>query len=380
VQQLDALVREAAALADPHAEAARMLQVCNACRYCEGFCAVFPAMTRRLAFEPADTRFLANLCHSCGACLHSCQYAPPHEFAINVPRAMARVRLQTYADDAWPPSFAALYRNNGLALSLALAGALALVLLIGAALGSSPWQAVPGGDFYRIFPHGLMVGLFAPVFAFALFALAASVSRFWRRSQTPGRATRAAIAEATSDALRLTYLDGGQGQGCTEADDGYTLARRRAHHLTFYGFVLCFASTCVATLYHYALGWPAPYAYTSVPKVLGIVGGVSLSLGTIALWHLRRRRDPLHGDPDQAPMDRAFMALLLLAALSGLALTALRATPALPALLAVHLGAVLAFFATLPYGKFVHGVYRGAALLRWAIEKRTPRRVQVGDE
>ncbi len=68
------------------------MQICNACRYCEGFCAVFPAMTRRLEFGQADPHYLANLCHNCGACLHACQYAPPHEFAVNVPRAMAEVR------------------------------------------------------------------------------------------------------------------------------------------------------------------------------------------------------------------------------------------------------------------------------------------------
>jgi citrate/tricarballylate utilization protein len=73
---------------------ARQLQICNACRYCEGFCAVFPAMTRRLEFGKADIHYLANLCHNCGACLHACQYAPPHEFAVNVPQAMAQVRAR----------------------------------------------------------------------------------------------------------------------------------------------------------------------------------------------------------------------------------------------------------------------------------------------
>ena len=55
MQALEALTRDAKALAngeivlsDPEAEVARQLQICNACRYCEGFCAVFPAMTRRL--------------------------------------------------------------------------------------------------------------------------------------------------------------------------------------------------------------------------------------------------------------------------------------------------------------------------------------------
>ena len=55
MQALEALTRDAKALANgeivlsaPEAEVARQLQICNACRYCEGFCAVFPAMTRRL--------------------------------------------------------------------------------------------------------------------------------------------------------------------------------------------------------------------------------------------------------------------------------------------------------------------------------------------
>src|SRR5690606_34639111 len=82
-----------APLTDDETEVARVMQICNACRYCEGFCAVFPAMTRRLEFGKADVNYLANLCHNCGACLHACQYAPPHEFGVNVPKALAKVRL-----------------------------------------------------------------------------------------------------------------------------------------------------------------------------------------------------------------------------------------------------------------------------------------------
>jgi citrate/tricarballylate utilization protein len=119
MQTLDALARDARALADgevvltpSETEVARQLQICNACRYCEGFCAMFPAMTRRLAFGKADIHYLANLCHNCGACLHACQYAPPHEFAVNVPKSMAQVRGQTYSDYAWPPALGALYQRN----------------------------------------------------------------------------------------------------------------------------------------------------------------------------------------------------------------------------------------------------------------------------
>ena len=31
----------------PFAEADRQLTICNACRYCEGYCAVFPALERQ---------------------------------------------------------------------------------------------------------------------------------------------------------------------------------------------------------------------------------------------------------------------------------------------------------------------------------------------
>ena len=87
---------------DVIAEAARQMTICNACRYCEGHCAVFPAMELRLAFAAADLEYLANLCHDCGACYHHCQYAPPHEFAVNVPRVFAELRAQTYRDCCWP--------------------------------------------------------------------------------------------------------------------------------------------------------------------------------------------------------------------------------------------------------------------------------------
>jgi hypothetical protein len=72
----------------------------------------------------------------------------------------------------------------------------------------------------------------------------------------------------------LKYLDGGHGQGCNEADDRWTLERRACHHFTFYGFALCFAATATATVYHYALGWVAPYAWLSLPKLLGMTGGL----------------------------------------------------------------------------------------------------------
>lgn len=364
-------------------EVDRQMRICNACRYCEGFCAVFPAMTRRLEFGKADIHYLANLCHNCGACLHACQYAAPHEFAVNVPQAMARVRLDTYAEYAWPRSLGRLYQRNGLTLALASGFALVLFLCLTLLAMGNLFTAMPGGNFYGIFPHNTLVLMFGSVFGFALIALGLGVRRFWRDVSPPPASTAlktAAAVEATASVARLKYLDGGHGQGCNNADDRFTLWRRRFHHLTFYGFMLCLAATATATLYHYLLGLAAPYALTSLPVMLGIAGGLGLLVGPAGLLYLNLQRDPTQGDAKQKPMDRGFIALLLLVSASGLALLAFRETSALGLLLALHLGLVMAFFLTMPYSKFAHGIFRSAALLKHAIEKRQPNPIDAGSE
>jgi len=396
MQKLEALVREAhesasplpaarghsrvipiARMTDNETEVARQMQICNACRYCEGFCAVFPAMTRRLEFGKADVHYLANLCHNCGACYHSCQYAPPHEFAVNVPKAMAKVRLDTYSAYAWPSGAGALYKRNGLTVALALAASLALFLMLSVIANGAPGAPSAAGNFYAIFPHNQLAAMFGAVFGFAMLALGIGVVRFWR-DVSAGTVTAPAVAEATKNVLALSYLDGGHGEGCNESDDAFTLARRRFHHATFYGFMLCFAATSVATLYHYVFGLEAPYPFFSLPVLLGTAGGIGLLVGPAGLLWLNLRRNPNHGDPAQRPMDRGFIALLLLISITGLALLAWRDTAAMALLLALHLGVVMALFATLPYGKFAHGIYRSASLLKAAIEKRQAKGPKLG--
>ena len=358
-------------------EAAREFSICNACRYCESFCAVFPAMTRRLEFGRDDVHYLANLCHNCGACLHACQYAPPHEFAVNLPRALAGVRVHTYSEYAWPRAFGALYRHAGAYVALALAGGLGVFLLLAVMQSGGLMRPANGGNFYAVFPHNLLVSMFGLVFGWVVLALSIGVMKFWS-AWRPGPVSPEATLEAAGNALTLKYLDGGHGEGCNEADDRFTLARRVAHHFTFYGFMLCFASTSIATLYHYALGLKAPYAFSSLPVVLGTLGGIGLLIGPLGLFMLNIKRHPDHGDRSQKAMDHGLIWLLFFVSLTGLLLMVLRDTSAMTALLAVHLGFVMALFLTMPYGKFAHGIFRVAALLKYSIEKRQPSRLRLG--
>jgi citrate/tricarballylate utilization protein len=350
-----------------------VMAVCNACRYCEGYCPVFPAMENRLAFAASDLSYLANLCHNCGECLYACQYAPPHEFGINVPRTLAEIRLSSYEAYCWPAWLAGTFRRQDVTRSLTTALGLGAVLLTLVAVAGVPlWPAHPAGDFYGVIPHPVMVGLFGAVGAFVVVALSmgclrASASFAASAGSLPGPA--GSRWRGLTDALALRHLHG-SGQDCTAAEEQRSPWRRRFHHLTMYGFGLCFASTTVAAFYHVALGWRAPYGYTSLPVVLGTLGGAGLLVGPGGLLAIRARRDPDLGDPVQNGLDRSFITLLLMTSVTGLLLLVLRAEPVMPLLLVVHLGFVLGVLVTMPYGKFVHGLYRLAALLKYAAEPR----------
>lgn len=354
------------------AEAERLMTVCNSCRYCEGLCAVFPAMELRREFAAGDLNYLANLCHSCGACYYDCQFSPPHEFAVNVPQTLAAVRNDSYAAYAWPPFLGGAFRRNGLTISLVVA--LSIGAFFAAMMAFNDPRVMFGshagpGAFYRIMPHEAMVALFGAAFAYAIVALVMGFRRFWMDIAGHGDGSVPAFWQAVRDAAQLRYLDGG-GVGCMNTDEKPTDNRRLFHHLTFYGFALCFASTSVATIYAYAFGWHAPYAVYDLPVVLGTLGGIGLVIGPIGLWRARQKRDPAMVDASRRGMDTGFIAMLFLTGLTGLLLLVLRATPAMGTLLALHLGFVFGFFVTMPYSKFVHGLYRFGALVRYAGERR----------
>lgn len=354
-------------------EAERLMTVCNSCRYCEGLCAVFPAMEMRRAFTAGDLDYLANLCHSCGACYYDCQFSPPHEFDVNVPRTLAMVRNDSYARYAWPGALSGLFRRNGLAV--ALIAALSVAGFLGGFMAIHAPDVMFGvhtgeGAFFRVMPHNAIVALFGGVFLYALVALAMGLRTFWREMAAgkPLSPNAPSLWQAMKDAGRLRYLDGG-GVGCMNADEKPTDNRRLYHHLTFCGFALCFAATSVATLYHYLLGRVSPYPWWDLPVVLGTLGGIGLVIGPAGLFLAKTRRDPMMMDETRKDMDAAFLAMLFLTSLSGLALLVLRSTPLLGTMLALHLGLVFGFFLTMPYGKFVHGLYRFAALVRYAMEQ-----------
>ncbi|MBK1639751.1 hypothetical protein CKO24_11930 [Rhodothalassium salexigens DSM 2132] len=345
-------------------DARRTLNLCNVCGFCTGLCDVFAAAQRRPDLRAADLRHLAHLCHDCRSCFYDCQYAPPHRFAIGVPAALARVRLDHYGD----PRLA-----GGLFWGAVVAVPAAMLLLVPGARLFAVHQGA--GAFYAVLPHAVMSALAATGVALAGLWLAGRLGRFWLASAGPPvHWSWRVVARGVADAVVLRNLGGGRGPGCHDRLGRTDRWRRWSHHAVVTGVALTAAATLVAAVYHAGLGRVAPYPLTSPPVWLGTLGGVFMLGGLAGLARRRRHRDQA---PDHGPMaraDRALRGRLAWVAASGLVLLALRDTPAMGLMLALHLGSVLGLTLTVPISKLAHGAFRTAALIREAGERAARQR------
>lgn len=344
--------------ADTIQEARRQIEICNACRYCEGYCAVFPAITRQKAFADGDITQLANLCHNCRGCYYACQYTEPHEFALNLPKALAEVRQDSWQDFAWPPQFGKAFHTSGVAITVLIVLCFSLLFAL-----SRMIAPIDGEGFYATLSHSMMVAIFMPAFLLPLASIAISLRKYWQYVDG-GRLTMTAVKAAFVDAGRMKNLSGGHGEGCNfEDEDRFTKLRKIGHQLTMWGFLLCFAATSSGTILHYGLDIKAPYSLISLPKIFGVSGGIMLTLGALKLAWLKTKADRDLGDARVWGGEMAFILLLCTVAITGLGLYAATGTDLVPALLAIHLGTVLGFFLLMPFSKMAHGFYRLTALI-----------------
>ncbi|WP_135078923.1 tricarballylate utilization 4Fe-4S protein TcuB [Terasakiella sp. SH-1] len=368
-------------LTDKVEEAARVLTICNACRYCEGHCAVFQAMELRLEFNADNLDYMANLCHNCGACYHNCQYAPPHEFNLNVPAAMAELRQENYGIFAWPGFMGKLFANNGLWVSLLSILVIAGFFLMTSMKAGENFMLAHENGFYGVLSHNDLAAIFGLVGGFVALALLMSVIKFWKTMQlgNPLALDWGRVLQGVKDALTLKYLDGGNGQGCSYPNETPSMARRWFHQLTFWGFMLCFAATSVGTVMHYGFAMEAPYDFITLPKILGTLGGLGLLIGPAGLLGIKVGATADVKGKSNKGMDVTFLMLLFFTSLSGLVLMFVSKTVYVGPVLSLHLGIVMTLFLSMPYGKFVHGFYRLIALIAFAVEKQRHKPV-VGTE
>lgn len=360
--------------ADLMHEAERQLNVCNACRYCEGYCAVFPALELRTALRDGDITYLANLCHDCRNCYDACMFAPPHEFGINIPKVLAEVRVRTYEKYSWPGLLSRLFRKSGWGTIAATLAGLGIVLLAivmtGGARGLMSSHIGPGA-FYEVVHY---LGLVLPALAVSLYGLVVIIAGAWEFARdTQGsprdRLNVRALGRAASDAISLRWLKGG-GAGCYYPKTRGSHSRRLLHGLVFWGFGSAFVSTTLAAIYQEFRGLLPPFPVLSAPVLFGIAGGVMMIVGCTGLILLKFRSDPVPAAAGMTAMDYAFLVVLDLAAVTGMLTLIFRGTRAMGLLLTLHLGVLAGLYITAPYGKFVHFVYRSVALVKRYLEQQ----------
>jgi citrate/tricarballylate utilization protein len=353
-------------------EADRQLTICNACRYCEGYCAVFPAIELRRDFAKGDVLYLANLCHDCRACYYACMYSPPHEFAINIPQVMADVRLASYRLWSWPDLFARSFTNQRLGIALATLTTVLVVILSAVLVSPAKMFAVHrgAGAFYEIIPYLAMVIAGSALFLGMISVWIIGSVRFWREAGSQPRRVESikAFVVGMSDALGLRNLKGG-GPGCSYPEAEPSSVRRVYHSFVSWGFMFAFVSTSLAAIYQDLLGWRPPYSFTSGPVIFGSVGGVAMIVGTAGLLWFKIKSDHAPAATAGNSLDFIFLGILGLVSLSGMLTLVFRDTKAMGSILTIHLALVAAMFVTAPYGKFVHFLYRSLALIKNRVEQ-----------
>jgi citrate/tricarballylate utilization protein len=352
-------------------EAERQLTICNACRYCEGLCAVFPALERRTLLSGEDVTQLANLCHDCRACYDACMYAPPHEFDLNLPKALAAVRVADNRRYMWPGTAPRLLRGR-FAAAIGIP-AIAIILLAIAAdhAGLSGLFATSSGagSPYNLIPYPVLLAVVGVPAIFAIVVMVAGARRFWKDTGgSPANLTSGAIRQMIADAVTLRYLRGG-GIGCYyEQDDEPSPVRRYLHFLVSGGFGLCLVSTIAAGVMQDFAGIDPPYPLLSVPVITGLIGGIAMTVGCTALLVVKTGASRDTTTEQMVAKDYAFLTSLDVLAVTGLLTLTTRDTPAFGIVLIVHLVAVAFTFLAAPYSKFTHFIYRTLALVRDNLE------------
>lgn len=361
-------------------EAERQFDICNACRYCEGFCAVFPTMEERTSFKEKDVVYIANLCHDCRACLYACPYAPPHEYAVNIPKVLSELRSETYERMSTPRVSQVLFRRPvvlGVVAALVSTALLVLIASLDASLLGFPVSELGAGSIYRVFPYDSIVlgGLLAGGFAVAIYA--SRLRKFWGEIDEGSSSwSRGSVFGALKQAFGHTWFRGG-GPGCDYPSEEKSYSRLVWHVLVFSGFLFAGASTILAAVYQDGLGILPPYSLLSLPVLLGVIGGVQLVAGSSGLLVLKTKSDRAASTGRMRSLDAAFIVLLDLVALTGFAALVFRDSMSMPLVFAVHLGLVLGLFITAPYGKFVHFGYRFLSLVKYSDEERQRNQVKV---
>ena len=345
-------------------DAVRQFTICNACRYCEGYCPVWPEVHSGNIITRNDVLYYSNLCYDHRDCYYACPYVPDaHEFKINIPEVTRKIRKKTYEELTF-----------NLNISLEKKIALSLILVVPIMLG---WIFTfnniysPGPiSFYKLVPKYLLIAVSSILSLYLLSMLAVAGIRY-RRLVIDGldrgdRNTGVGIAGITTllNVLAHKWFRKIHYPGEKESN-----VRFGFHLLIFYGFLMDILSTTLGFIYEDILAIPSPFPFNNPAVIAGVTGGLMLTVG--GLLGLVARFSSWNKQPFMTVEGFDFLLILefFVVALTGLLTLLFRYTAGseeVYLMLLIHYSAIYTMYITAPFSTNVlHIIVRLMSLNRF---------------
>lgn len=347
------------------------MTVCNACRYCEPICAVFKAIEQRRKFDKNSLVYLAHLCHDCRGCFYNCQYTPPHNFNLNIPKTFGFLRLYTYKRLLSFNKIKDLFdKYNFRANLLIFCSAFMFYFLIGLFFNKNDnifAMFYRTSSFYDIIPENIMITSFIIPFLFVVLLYFYTSFKYARYIGIKNIFDIEIYKKVLRSIFVLEFLGGG-GDGCNYPDEKYSFLRKWFHQCVMYGFLLTILSTIIACIKEHFFGTKPPYEIYDLPVLFGMIGGILLIIGLIGIIILRLKMDKVPYAKDMDSVDNNFIILLSLVVVSGFLVLIQRHSSLMGIMLILHLSMVFTFFVSILFNKFYHVSYRAISLYKYYSE------------
>ena len=336
-------------------EAIRQLSICNACRYCEGYCYVWDAIEMKFIIEPGYVEHLANLCHDCRDCYYACPYnEPDHAFKLNIPKTLGNVRMETYENFIRPKILKKVLQKEGIITLLTIIIIfIASLLYISSRFGIYNFYKIP---VTSVFPVYLFKGVSYFIYLYVAVLWIFEGVAYWNEINDGKHMNSMGIFKAIYDAINHKNFWGG-GTGCKIPSENNKYERPVAHMMVFFGFIIALISVL---FYPGIISGYAGYAY--------FIGSILLFAGSIGMIHIHMVDTKGLRSEKQSAIDYPFTVLLFFVGFTGILIPISVKTYIFNLNFLIHDVFILTLFILAPFSKFIHPLFRFLSLIKYRID------------
>ncbi|MDJ0763779.1 MAG: quinone-interacting membrane-bound oxidoreductase complex subunit QmoC [Myxococcota bacterium] len=206
-------------------------------------------------------------------------------------------------------------------------------------------------------PHWMIYVVYVPVTLWVTIAIGISGKRYWSLMGEGVNRSGSFLSNLIPAVTEI--LTHKRFSSCDT-----TKSRKSPHLLFFWGFVGAAITTALIIVAMYGFSYPLPVEQTNFMKIIGNLSGVLLVIG--GLWLLFNRMGGGDAVGKSTAFDIFFLFVAVMVGFTGVLteVSRLAMDPGIAVWIYVsHLSFILCLFATFPYSKFAHMVYRTLAMV-----------------